>query len=243
MPTFVQDCPRCNANRMTFDVIADVRVGKLYNWQQVFEVYAVCRRCGHPSQMRLLLENIRREDEFEASGSLMKQKGDLAEAFRFDRFVTVADAASKPAPPDLPEDISAAFEEGARCLAIGCANAAGAMFRLALDLATKRLLPPVEIEGGPSKHDRRNLAPRLRWLFDQGGLPRDLRDLSKAVKETGDDGAHEGSLDAAEAEDIYDFAYARLDRMYSEPARLAAAAKRREERLAKRDNPAKAARA
>lgn len=77
-----------------------------------------------------------------------------------------------------------------------------------------------------AEYTRRNLAPRLEWLFDNGRLPADLRDLSAAVKDDGNDGAHDGNLSEEDAEDIYDFAYALLERIYTEPARLKARAAR-----------------
>jgi hypothetical protein len=40
-------------------------------------------------------------------------------------------------PEQLPPDVEAAFAEGGKCLAIDCFNAAGTMFRLAIDLSTR----------------------------------------------------------------------------------------------------------
>jgi hypothetical protein len=177
--------------------------------------------------MRVQLSEYKVNDEFGRSGAVNEVKTDISQFFKFQRYVTAADNDALEPPKDLPENIRRSFEEGARCLANGCPNAAAGMFRLCLDLATKTMLPQPEAEDGPTKHERRNLAPRLRWLFDHKLLPDDLRELSSAVKEDGDDGAHDGSLTAHDAEDIYDFAFALLDRIYSEPARIAAAAERR----------------
>ncbi len=234
MSTIVADCPRCQANRMTFDVLADVYVGNQYGWAHVFEICATCRSCHKPSILRIVLSEIALKDQFRTAGSVTGFKNDLGQFFRFDRFISIADIAARPAPPDLPDLVDAAFAEGARCLAIGCPNAASAMFRLCLDLATQELLPDPNLDGGPDKQQRRNLAPRLRWLFDQARLPADLRGLSAAVKENGDDGVHEGILEMEDAEDVFDFAHALLNRIYSEPARLAAAEKRRTDRRLQR---------
>ena len=230
MSTVVQDCPRCRSNRMTFDVIADVHVGSAYDWQHHFEVFSVCRRCHRPTVMRVKLRDIAMKNRFNETGTVTAIAGDIEPTFEFDRLVDVADAQARPSPTDLPPDIEQAFLEGARCLAVGCPNASAAMFRLCLDVATKSMLPTDATE--PDKHTRRNLAPRLRWLFDNKLLPEDLRGLSAAVKDQGDDGAHDGNLDQHDVEDIYDFAFALLERLYTHPARLAAALKRREERRA-----------
>ena len=230
MPTIVQNCPRCSAKNMTFDVVSDIYVGSKYDWQRYFEICSICRKCHSHVVSLISLRDAKNKDVFKENGKLIQQGGDLAQWFNFDRFITIADSEAKPLPDSLPEPIKSAFFEGVRCIAIGCPNAAGAMFRLCLDLATRGLLPELDIQDGPDKHTRRNLAPRLRWLFENEKLHQDLNDLSSAVKGNGDDGAHEGSLTAADAEDIYDFSYELLNRIYSQPARLASAAKRRTDR-------------
>jgi hypothetical protein len=230
MPTIIENCPRCNAQSMTFDVVADVWVGMEHNWVQRFEICAVCRRCKRPSLLLIRLSNPRVKDMFVSTGSVTKSNGDLEPTFQSLGFLSVADVTAKPSPEYLPNDVQAAFTEGAACLAVNCPNAASAMFRLCLDLVTKGLLPPLEDAEGPSRHERRNLNPRLKWLFDNQKLPEGLRDLSLAVKDHGDEGAHDGSLTAHEAEDIYDFAFALLESLFTVPARIDAARRRREER-------------
>lgn len=236
MATIVSDCPRCDAKKMTFDIIADVWVGSEHGWSHVHEITARCRRCQRPSLLIVRLHDYDLRGQFGKDGQITNLKNDIISAFKFVRNVSHADITSAPAPESIPENIRAIFEEGSRCLAVNCPNAAGGMFRLCLDLATKAMLPSVDQSSGPDSHQRRNLAPRLRWLFETGKLAHDLKDLSTAVKENGDDGAHDGSLTSSDAEDLYDFAYALLSRIYSEPARLAAMADRRR---ARRESPIK----
>ena len=146
-----------------------------------------------------------------------------------DGFISQKDAAAIEPPEHLPERIAAAFTEGAKCLAIGCHNGAGTMFRLCVDLATRRMLPEVD-EPKLNAQVRRNLGLRLPWLFDTGRLPEALRDLSSCVKEDGNDGAHEGTLSKEDAYDLLDFTTALLERMYTEPERLRLAKERRDAR-------------
>jgi hypothetical protein len=215
---------------MTFDVVADVHAGTQYDWLHHFEICVICRRCNRPSLLHIKLADSQQKHTFAKTGSVTKAGGDLEPRFKPAGFIDWTAVNARPCPESLPAEIEAAFKEGAACLAVNCPNAAGAMFRLCLDLATKGLLPSPEAEDGPSKQDRRNLAPRLRWLFDHSVLPTDLRDLSQAVKEHGDDGAHDGSLSEHDAEDIYDFAFALLERLFTFPARIEAAKKKRDER-------------
>ena len=65
-----------------------------------------------------------------------------------------------------------------------------------LDLASKSLLPDPSNTAGPQpdRFQRRNLGPRLAWLFDNGLLPADLRTLASSVKDDGNDSAHAGTI-------------------------------------------------
>jgi hypothetical protein len=205
---------------MTCDILADVYMGTEHDWKHYHEITARFRSCHKPSLLLVGLRDSSRKRDYGKDGSITATGGDITKAFRFERVISTADFAANDAPEYLPEDIDRAFKEGTRCLAIGCHNAAAAMFRLCLDLATKSRLPAEGAEGGPNNHQRRNLAPRLEWLFEQKRLPEDLQELSTAVKDYGNDGAHDGNLDDGEADDLYDFAYAVLDRLYTQPERV-----------------------
>ena len=122
-----------------------------------------------------------------------------------------------------------AVGEGATCLAVGCYNAAGTMFRLCVDLATKSMLPTEEAPGLNTK-TRRDLGLRLPWLFANGLLPEALKDLSSCIKEDGNDGAHAGNLTEDDASDLLDFSVSLLERIYTEPERLRLAKERRDAR-------------
>jgi hypothetical protein len=53
---------------------------------------------------------------------------------------------------------------------------------------------------------------------------------SMSVKDDGNDGAHRGTLGKADAEDLQDFTFELLERLYTEPARLKQAEERRKQR-------------
>ncbi|MNV92833.1 hypothetical protein D3C71_1874590 [compost metagenome] len=72
----------------------------------------------------------------------------------------------------------------------------------------------------------------MGWLFDNGKLPDALRELSSCIREDGNDAVHRGNLTPEDAEDIADFAYVLLERLYSEPEKLRLAAERRSARRA-----------
>ena len=208
----IAECPRCNAQRMTFDLHASVYI-ESNQWECLF----VCRACNHGSLFKL--HGQPKPEECALVNERMMLAG----------HITAADLAARSCPGDVPKPIGAAFTEGAKCLAIGCHNAAAAMFRLALDIATRALLPS-EAEKGLDTQTKRNLGRRLKWLFANKKLPEGLKDLASIVRDDGNDGAHSGTVDAATAEDLIDFTERFLTQMYTEPAKIKAAKKRSDAR-------------
>lgn len=227
MSELVADCPRCDASRMTFDLVGQTHVRTQYDWQRWYEAFCICRHCGR-STVFVLSEKGIDEGKLIRKSGLVGINGAVNGLVRIESFISLKDRAAIAPPEHLPDDIRSVFSEGATCLAVGCFNAAGTMFRLSVDLATKALLPE-EAEGLNSKV-RRNLGLRLPWLFDHHLLPESLRELSSCIKEDGNDGAHEGSLEKEDAEDLLDFTTTLLERLYTEPERLRLAKERREQR-------------
>ncbi|OSZ75412.1 DUF4145 domain-containing protein [Hydrogenophaga sp. IBVHS1] len=229
MSELVTNCPRCNAQNITFDFRAQNFIEERYNWQTIHEVFCVCRACLKATIFILSLDDYNFRKEIEVAG-FWQRSISLNHAFKVDGFISQKDRLATPPPADLPDQVRIAFEEAAKCVATGCNNAAAAMFRLALDLATVPRLPPAESPDSPPQRVRRDLGLRLGWMFDGGHLPRELRELSDCVREDGNDGAHRGNVTKQDAQDLQDFCFELLDRLYSEPARLVAAKQRREKR-------------
>ena len=212
MALLVNDCSRCGVRRITFDLRGESNFG-----YRRWEAFCVCRSCGQATIFKLRGEG--KPSDFETIHDHMNIGGR----------VTVADHNVRPSPDNLSDAIAAAFNEGAKCLTIGCHNAAATMFRLAVDIATEDLLPSDKAEP-PDERTRRILGPRLEWLFENKKLPEVLKDLASVVKDDGNDGAHRGTVDKETAEDLVDFTERLLTLMYTEPARIEAAKKRSAER-------------
>ena len=232
MAEFVSDCPRCEATLSTHSVVGSVVRARRFDWQEIVEVACVCRTCKALS-IHLVYRrsssstNDRFFGEVGSLNTLSAYHGSINDLVQFNRHVTVGDRSIEQPPEHLPKLINSIILEGNQCLANECWNASGAMYRLALDLATKALLPD---GNDPNTKTRRSLGLRLEWLFNNGRLPEELRELADCVKEDGNDGAHDGSLTRIEAEDLHDFSFSLLRRLYTEPERLRIAAKRREDR-------------
>lgn len=227
----VANCPRCGANQITFDVQAAHLRGLQYNWQRIYEAFCICRRCNGSTVFYLV------QDKYEASETIKREglaglNGTINNYFREEGYIGLKNMVVVNPPEHMPADIEAAFREGATCMAVGCYNAAAAMFRLCLDFATKDLMPEEDVPGLTSKI-RRSLGLRMEWLFNNRLLPEALKDLSDCVREDGNDGAHDGTLEKADAEDLQDFTVELLERLYTEPARLKEAEIRRKARRGK----------
>jgi len=234
MSEFVHDCPRCGATRITFDVRGQCSRGIVHaGWVERFEVFCVCRACR--SATIFVLDNI---DSKVASvwktNGIVDNNTVINRYFNYVEFINISDINHKSAPDHVDEKISEIYTEASRCLSIGCWNAAGAMYRLCIDLSTKSLLPSEQehpnMRNSISAKTRRSLGLRLEWMFNNEVLPKELADLADCIQQDGNDGAHDGTLTEADALDLSDFAYQLLDRIYTQPKRIEIAKKRREER-------------
>ncbi|MEG2682559.1 DUF4145 domain-containing protein [Citrobacter sp.] len=231
MAIMVNDCPRCGSQKITFQVKGVNYYGYklLVNSKRanVYEVYSVCKECNKTT--------IFIAQQLNSGADLSNIHWDeshwnLSQCAEVTGVITPADLKVSQPPEHLPQDIHDIYVEGAKCLSIGCYNAAATMFRLCLDYATKNLLPPEGQE--PNNKIRRSLGLRMGWLFESEILPNSLRELAECVKDDGNDGAHEGILDKNSAIDLEEFTFLLLERLYTEKERLAEAKRRREKRKA-----------
>ena len=226
MVIFVTDCPRCGAHRITFDAWTDTPVGAAATGAPPqYEVFCVCRACNRATifmfeeKAHIGVARLRAQMAHQAQIVVTGPSKAIGN-FRLLRHISPADVKAAPPPEELPDDIDRAFREATKCAAVECYNAAGAMFRLCLDLATKG------VKG-------RNLAARLEALCGEKQFSSELRDLGSAVRLDGNDGAHDGTLDEESVQDLEAFATRFLTQLYTEPARLRAATERRKKRRSK----------
>src|SRR5258708_38523698 len=215
MGLLVADCPRCGAKHTTFDVVAQVWLSQQYQWRDSYEIFCVCRQCHVSTTFIVEASRSEAKDKINRGDGLATYQSGLNDFFAIQRFISLRDNVSTKPPEHLSKDIENAFVEGAACLSIECHNAAATMFRLCVDLVTRPLLPePTDsTKPQPDERQRRGLGRRLAWLFKNGFLPPELRELAKGIREDGNDGAHSGTLTKAEAHDLLDFTIALLERL------------------------------
>lgn len=234
MALFRERCPRCRTEHVTFDVLGQTSRGvDSTGWVEKFEVFAVCRMCKTSTVFIVKNREYDLRNTWNQNFGIVNWPGYVNDAFECLGYIRISDIAAEPPPEHIPPNLESVVNEGSTCLACGCYNAAAAMFRLAIDLASKELLPA---EGDiPNARIRRSLGLRLEWLFSEQRLPVELEDLAECIKEDGNDGAHDGTLDRSSAEDVRDFTFALLERLYTYPKRLELAKDRREARRQKTD--------
>lgn len=229
MSEFVKDCPRCGARKVTFDIMGDVVLGTIDQLTYVFETLCLCRACNR-STIFVMHGKVKSSSHSWATGALSQYSGSLFSDIEVVSHVSISSQITIAPPEHLPAAVEACFKEGAACLAIQCFNAAGAMFRLALDIATKAMLESYSGTIEPNRDQRTKLAYRLDFLFDENVISPTLRELADSVRHDGNDGAHDGTLTEAEAEDLVDFTRLLLERIYTEPTRVLLAKSRRDTR-------------
>jgi hypothetical protein len=226
----VYDCPRCGAKDMTFDVLQTIKSYISHDWQRHFEAFSICRNCQSSTTIVIGVRDYDERAHFETNPPTTI-KGSLNPRFNIAGHVSLKDTGAILPPDHVPQIVANAFNEAAVAVVTKSPNAAGAMFRLAIDLTTRPMLPAEEREGLNQKV-RRDLGLRLAWLFKNGFLPRELEELSRCVREDGNDGAHAGTLTMEDALDLQDFTVALLERIFTEPERIRLAGERRAQRRA-----------
>jgi hypothetical protein len=205
MTALVENCSRCKAQEITFDVLSMVRVNDHY-----FEFFCKCRRCSTSTIFRAKIHD-KYKHSFSSTGDVPKVPS-LNSCIYAISYISLRDENSILCPDHAPQNLTEVFNEGASCYSIGCYNASVAMFRLCLDLDTKPLAQQHSITG--------MLGHRLVKLFKQNLLPIELEELSHCIKENGNDGAHDGTITKDEALDVMEFTISYLETRHTMPERI-----------------------
>jgi hypothetical protein len=227
MSELVADCPRCGSKRITFELTQANSLGKKGSWQRWYEGFCICRNCSQSTVFVLAQNQPSQFHDEVCKNNLIKSDITLNQFFTVERFISLVDLTTMDPPEHLPQEIDAIYREGLKCHSIGCHNAAGCMFRLCIDLVTKKILPKEGEDGFDPQLMKKPLGPRLEFIFKKGLLPESLKELSFCIKDDGNDGAHQGLLTKEDIDDIIDFTFTLLERLYTEPQKLALAKERR----------------
>ncbi len=223
MAEIIYDCPRCGVKKTSFDINGQNFIGK-DSWRTILELYSICRHCHKGTIFIVKQINSNRDIT-----KLIQNSGNVNDLIEITKYVNIRENSTDKPPEFLPKDINEVFEEGIICKSVECFNASATMFRLCLDKATKELLPTENIDGLNEKI-KRSLGLRLKWLIDNNYIHKSLEELANCIKDDGNDGAHEGILSKEDLEDLYDFTFILLERLYTEPKKIEIANERRKTR-------------
>lgn len=92
-------------------------------------------------------------------------------------------------PADVPANVQRFYDQGTDNLAAGRWDAAGAMFRKSLDVATKILAP---------EHSALNLFTRINKMVEAGALTSAIGDWSHEIRLDGNDAVHDDEPETEE---------------------------------------------
>ena len=136
MAEIVANCPRCHAQKITFDITQAHITGVEYGWQQWYEAFCICRHCRRAT-IFVLSESVDGNYKLVHEKGLLSFAGAVNRYVDIERFISLKDTAATEPPEHLPENVERIFREGATCLAVNCNNAAGTMFRLCIDILSQ----------------------------------------------------------------------------------------------------------
>ena len=183
MSELVADCPRCGANKITFNLISAITTRVEYGWQQWYDAFCICRHCSR-STIFVLADSVDADYNAFQKVGITKFDGSVNRYIKIRGVISNKDKIANPPPDFIPSEIEAVFREAATCLAVDCNNASGTMFRLCIDLTTRALLPEGEHDG-LNYRKRRDLGLRLPWLFKNNLLPKLLKKFLHACEKMG----------------------------------------------------------
>ena len=224
----IETCPRCSTVNCTFDIFAKNVLDTTGGWRARYEIFCRCRKCGKSTIFLASNRDFHTSEYYLEGSNLEDGDGYINNDFDIEGYVNIKDFSNSGLPDYMPVNIETIFKEALVCISAECWNAAGAMFRLCIDIASKSKLPSEDTE--PNAKIRRSLGLRLDWMFKNGHIPIELAELADCIKEDGNDGAHAGSLTRTDALDLRDFATELFERLYTFPKRLELAAERRASR-------------
>lgn len=151
----------------------------------------------------------------------MTNGGRLDQGRHYDDEPVIIEPSPPPLSADIPKRVRDLFCEAASCLRIQKYEAAGAMFRKTIDVASKHLYTHDARLAGRNPADA--LRSRLKALCDLKILEEEIVELADVAALDGNDAVHDvDPCTAAEAEALEDLTADLLDRLFVRPAKLAA---------------------
>lgn len=215
MPSFfVRNCVRCGTRAVVHNVHGEVRVGKPF--ANSHELAAACASCRQFSIYTWGAPAAGRNDASGYNGNIEDYAGE-----RLSKDPVRIAVVSKELSEHIPNRVTDLFREANECLQMNYCEAAGSMFRKALDVATKHIYShDVRLDG---KEPAQALRARIKSMGEMGILEADIVELADVAALDGNDAAHDiDPYSREEAEALEDLTLDLLDRLFVRPAKIAA---------------------
>lgn len=247
----ISNCNFCNSQKTRLDVLKTT-MNTYYSWQNIifyWQAFCQCSNCKKAMIFHIEANSDKIRNDFllkQNEKDQLLQTIDLCtfEKTNINDHVNIKSIISPPlklqntCPSHVPENIKIIYDEATKCLSMDCFVASGSMFRLCLDLVTKNLLEKwleknITSQLQPNKNQRNRLADRIDFLIGENKISKGLSKLAHCIRDDGNDSAHDGNTGESEALDCLDFTEALLKEVYTFPAQIQEAEKRRLERREK----------
>lgn len=205
MGFLLRDCVRCGT--MKVQMIAR---GFIQYSTSDYEVFLVCQACTRGSIYK-----------GQPGSNPVEYPGLLDSSRYFAQEPTIVHISAPPLPSSVPQRIADLFAEAAICRRSNHYEAAGAIFRKTIDVATKHLFATDPRLG--ERKPANALRSRIKALGEMKILDEDVVDLADVAALDGNDAVHDvDPYTAEEAEALEDLTRDLLDRLFIRPAKLAA---------------------
>jgi len=198
MANILLDCPHCGGEKVGFTSFAEY-VGP---GQPGYSVFLRCNHCGFPVSAIYVGRGTQSPHNY----------GGDPTAIGHSLFKVFPAPAPSVAPDHVPANVSRFYVQGLDSLRRGNFDAAGAMFRKALEGALKRLAP--EAKG--------SVFARIEALPPETGVTPSMKEWAHGIRDMGNDAVHEDTpYTQGEAETLHRFAEMFLMYAFTLPGMLA----------------------
>lgn len=176
----ILDCPHCNTQKVAFTSIGE--------WMPTDRSRRALFRCGACGEGLIA--------EYWGTNSLRELAGDISQ-WSVSLGRRWPEPVNGDAPEDTPATIANFFQQGTSSLTSGNFDAAGMMFRKALESATKHL---------DAESAKLTLVKRIDKLVEKGALTQEMGTWAHEVRLGGNEAAHEDEpFTKEEAQDLRNF--------------------------------------
>ncbi|MBB4571735.1 DUF4145 domain-containing protein [Rhizobium leucaenae] len=208
MSFIITNCIRCPGTHVQHILIGEQMMDEFgYEWELAF----ACQAC---SKLSIYHYRLRRNGQTPSSYRNLHEIGEVESRI-------IVGINEVKIDPSVPQRIADLFREANACRQMQRYEAAGAMYRKALDVATKYIYQHDGRLTGKKPADA--LRVRIKSLGEMKILEQDIVELADVAALDGNDAAHDiDPYTAEEAEALEDLSNDLLDRFFVRPARVAA---------------------